>query len=211
MADDHAPTNNAMPTPVVRLNTGDHLIVRGSTLREVIVVQVKYGLIWTSGSSKPGEPDELVEMECTIAEDAQYRALARVVFVQPESYALRRVANWERVQRRADVRVRATGIPLELAVPPELSDKASLKMVDLSAGGLSAAGGAPLEVGDSVQCCFELPGVGPLNLVGRVVRLAEGTRRPEVAVKFEGLDHDRRSQLMRWVFQEQLRRHKVDE
>ena len=200
-----------MSTPVVRLQTGDHLLVRGSSTREVIVVRVKYGLIWISGSSRPGEPDELVEMEYAVEEDATYRALARVVFVQPESYALRRVVSWERVQRRADVRVRAQGIPLELAIPPELSDKASLTLVDLSAGGLSAAGGAPLELGDTVQCQFELPGVGRFSLQGHVVRLAKGSRRPVVAIQFEGLDYDQRAELMRWVFQEQLRRHRVVE
>ncbi len=174
-------------------------------------MRVKYGLIWISGASRPGEPDELVEMEYAVEEDANYRALARVVFVQPESYALRRVAPWERVQRRADVRVRAQGIPLELAIPPELSDKASLTLVDLSAGGLSAAGGAPLALGDTVQCQFELPGVGRFQLQGNVVRLAKGSRRPVVAIQFEGLDYDQRADLMRWVFQEQLRRHRVVE
>jgi hypothetical protein len=200
--------------PFHALDTGTRLVVRraGEAPRQVLVVQVKDGLVWISARDRPGEADELVEIEHSIPGDAAYRAPARVVFVPPETWALRRVGDWERVQRREDVRIGAAG--LELAVDRPGSerpkpDREQLLMIDVSAGGVSARSPIAFEVGDEVRCEFSLPGGEHFEMPARVVRVRPEGRtgvRTTVAFQFLDLTEAERSALLRWIYREQARR-----
>ena len=85
------------------LSTGSHIVIFGADdePRSAIVVKVRDGLIWISGSATPGEPDERVSLLYSVPGDAQYWSTARVELVPPETLALRRTGPWSRQQRRA--------------------------------------------------------------------------------------------------------------
>jgi len=61
---------------------------------------------------------------------------------------------------------------------------------------------------------LELPGSECFVLPGRIVpnpgRAVPRDRKTNVAVAFIGLDEATRSQLLRWVYREQVRRHRLE-
>ena len=70
------------------------------------------------------------------------------------------------------------------------------------------------EQDEEVVCHFELPGSLCFVLPARVVRPpgeVTGRRKPSVAVEFVGLDENNRSQLLRWVYREQVHRHRQEQ
>lgn len=203
--------NQNDPLPV--LECGARLVVRGEEPeadRTAIVVQLKNGLIWISRCETPGEAGERVTIERRVDGDACYQAPARVEFVPPETYALRRIGEWRRRQRRADVRVSTHGLELTVVqrsgeIHPE---QERVPVADLSAGGVSVRLERGLEIGDEVRCVFELPGEQRFDLRARVVRRAGTGRGGRVAFQFVDVDDEHHSALLRWVYREQARRHR---
>ena len=63
------------------------------------------------------------------------------------------------------------------------------------------------------MCHFELPGslcfVLPARICRSVGNDSAGSPKPTVAVEFQGLDENNRSQLLRWVYREQVKRHRA--
>jgi len=119
-----------------------------------------------------GEPGERVVIERLVDGDASYQASARVEFLPPETYALRRIGEWRRQQRRSDVRVSTYGLDLTVIRPLAADEPAeeNFSVADLSAGGLSIRGVDCFEAGEEVRCIFELPGEHRFDLRARVVR-----------------------------------------
>jgi hypothetical protein len=199
--------------PLPALECGTRLIVRGPESEEdrtAIVVQLKNGLIWISRFETPGEAGERVVIERPIDGDACYAAPARVEFVPPETYALRRVGEWQRRQRRADVRVSTKGLDLTVIRPDGDSqpDGEKVPVADISAGGVCVGSVAGLEAGDEVRCIFELPGEQRFDLRARVVRRGGTGQSGRVAFQFLDVDDEHHSALLRWVYREQARRHR---
>ena len=85
-------------------------------------------------------------------------------------------------------------------------------LVDVSAGGIRFASDIDFDAGEDVVCHFELSGSLCFALPGRIVRGPETPSatagKPSIAVEFVGLDETNRSQLLRWVYQEQVSRHR---
>lgn len=180
-------------------------------VRHVTVAQVRHGLIWVSGLEKP-ESGERVFMECRLRNDAIYRALGRVEFVPPQSWALRRIGEWERVQRREHVRVAPRGLDMELTHDEDDTGIASFPVLDLSCGGarLRTTGVAAedLTPGTLVRCRFDLPDAGWFELRAQVIRAQppESDEKPgSAALRFLDLSSDVESELTRWVLREQAR------
>ena len=74
---------------------------------------------------------------------------------------------------------------------------------------------APLERADEeVVVHFELPGSQCFVLPARVVRIPGGpsshSGKRNVAVAFTGIDERTRSQLLGWVYRQQIRRHREE-
>jgi hypothetical protein len=201
--------------PIPALECGTRLTVRGEEPghdRTAIVVQLSHGLIWISRCGTPGEAGERVVIERLVEGDASYEAAARVEFLPPETYALRRTGAWRRQQRRADVRISTYGLDLTVIRPLEAGEPAqeSFSVADLSAGGLSIRGEDCFEAGEEVRCIFELPGERRFDLRARVVRCGGSGDRGRVAFQFCDVDNENHSSLLRWVYREQARRHREE-
>jgi hypothetical protein len=201
--------------PIPVLECGARLIVRGEEPggdRTAIVVQLKHGLIWISRCETPGEAGERVMIERLIDGDASYQASARVEFLPPETYALRRIGEWHRQQRRADVRVSTYGLELTVIRPPAAGEPAQerFSVADLSAGGLSIRGVHCFEEGEEVRCIFELPGERRFDLFARLVRCGGSGDRGRAGFQFIDVDHEHHSLLLQWVYREQARRHRAE-
>jgi hypothetical protein len=201
--------------PIPVLECGARLTVRGDEPggdRTAIVVQLKHGLIWISRCETPGEAGDRVVIERLIDGDASYQASARVEFLPPETYALRRVGEWRRQQRRADVRVSTYGLELTIIRPLAAGESAQerFSVADLSAGGLSIRAVDCFEAGEEVRCVFELPGERRFDLRARAVRCRGSGDRGRVAFEFFDVDHEHHSSLLQWVYREQARRHREE-
>ena len=87
-------------------------------------------------------------------------------------------------------------------------------LVDVSAGGIRFASDVDFGAGEDVVCHFELSGSLCFALPGRIVRGPETPSatagKPSIAVEFTDLDETNRSQLLRWVYQEQVSRHREE-
>lgn len=180
----------------------------------VTVASVRHGLIWVSGSEPLGSSGERVLMECRVLDDAVYRARGKVEFVPPESWALRRIGEWERRQRREWVRVAIwQRIDVEISDAADEKGVGAFPMLDLGVGGMrvavSGAAGEALAPGSQVQCVFELPDAGAFDLRAQVLRAdppvkADGEQ--SIALRFVGVDADVEVGLSRWVQYEKMRR-----
>lgn len=200
------------------LDTGDTLYLSSEAapgvVRTVTVARVKHGLIWVGGFEQHGDPGERIVMECRLPEDAVYRAQGKVEFVPPESWALRRVGEWERMQRREHLRVAIwRHVDIELTKDADDTGIGSFPLLDLSIGGARIATKGPaadeLERGALVRCRFTLRDAGEFELRAQVVR-ADPPAAPgkigSAAIRFLDLDINTEAELARWVQHEQMRR-----
>lgn len=197
------------------LSTGSHIVIFGENdePRSAIVVQVRDGLIWISGTVSPGEPDERVSLLYSVPGDAQYWSTARVELLPPETLALRRTGPWSRRQRRAHVRLTTHGIDLEVSRfdARRGAESEKLPMLDVSVGGALGRAAGHYEVDEHVECSFELPEVGLFDLDARVVRTIPGkgsNARNTVAFSFQDVGPMQQSRLRRWIFAEEARRYR---
>ena len=189
----------------------------------VAVDQVADGQHWFLGCCDPIARGEKLTVESPIPKDARYVTRATVTASSASTFALKLEPLWERVQQRAFVRISAhnlqvrivRNLPLDHA-DEELGDEpgdAMHQLVDISAGGIRFESNDDYEAGEDVVCHFELPGSLCFVLPARIVRSPEPLRptssKPSVAVEFVGLDETHRSQLLRWVYREQVRRHRI--
>ncbi len=222
----------------VRLAAGDLVILHphgpaGGFPKVVAVDHITNGRLWFLGACDPIRRSETLTVESPIVRDARYIARATVAASSPETYALDLTGDWERVQQRAFVRITAHGLQVRLvrvedrAAPPETDAEATdlpddetaerdsvHALLDISAGGIRFEGGDEYEADEEVICHFELPGAPCFVLPARIVRgpaaITTHGRKPYVAAEFIGLDESSRSQLLRWVYREQVRRHREE-
>ncbi|HPG28183.1 MAG: PilZ domain-containing protein [Spirochaetaceae bacterium] len=199
----------------------------------VSVDQVADGLHWFLGSCDPIGRGETVIVESPVIDDSRYLTRAVVKACSPATFALQLEPVWERVQQRAFVRISAHGLQVRVLRPsshaspvaeaaesggvpgPEPTQLGHVHdLLDLSAGGIRFQADLDYEQDEEVVCHFELPGSLCFVLPARVVRPpgeVTGRRKPSVAVEFVGLDENNRSQLLRWVYREQVRRHRQEQ
>ncbi len=192
------------------------------------------GLHWFLGSCAPLERGESLVVESPIQHDARYSTAATIVASTPETFALRLVSDWQRVQQRAFVRISAHGLKVRVvrkragrgdgraaAEPLEPSGEIPTgeadgewvhELLDLSAGGIRFRSSTAYAPDEEVVVHLELPGPERFVLPARVVRYPGQAVRQDgkanVAVSFMGLDEATRSQLLRWVYREEVRRHR---
>jgi c-di-GMP-binding flagellar brake protein YcgR len=185
----------------------------------VPVDAVANGQHWFRGSIEPVQRGETLIVELAVANDARYATRGVVAATSPETFALRIEPLWERMQQRAFVRISTHGLEVRVVRPtrPAAHEVTApgddlYDLVDVSAGGIRFAAEGGFEFDEEVVCHFELPGSLCFVLPARVVRTpethAELTGKESVAVEFAGLDETHRSQLLRWVYREQVRRHR---
>lgn len=195
----------------------------------IAVDQVEDGLHWFLGSCDPIQRGETLLVESAVAKSARYATRAKVMAKSDLTFALKIQPVWERVQQREFVRISAHGLQVrvvrsESGYPPtgdgqvaEDDPRSALDTVhdllDVSAGGIRFQAEGKWESGDEMICHFELPGSLCFVLAARVARLPRPPDyrpgKPTVAVEFVGIDETTRSQLLRWVYREQVRRHKI--
>jgi hypothetical protein len=197
-----------------------------------VIEECEEGVIWLKGAIAPLASGDVVVLEQPIEGDARYMATAEIDEVSPDRYALRVVEAWRRRQQREFVRVSTYGIRVRVSRPspsdpsrlrgrPRLhrdrlgeggAEHEMVEMLDISAGGCRLVSASGLQLEDHVICHFELPGDSCYVLPCRVVRIEpkrQGYKgRRWVAVEFIGIQEPMRSELLRWVFREQVRRHR---
>jgi hypothetical protein len=187
----------------------------------VRVDRIADGLHWFFGCCEPIGPGESMIVESPIRDDARYVTRATVAASSPETFALRLEPIWERVQQRAFVRVFAHGLQVRVLRPAsdsvDVTDCAASPvavhdLVDISAGGIRFASSNDYEPDEEVVCHFELPGSLCFVLPARIVIASEdrptGLAKPFVAGEFVNLDGNNRSQLLRWIYREQVKRYR---
>lgn len=181
------------------------------------VDHVADGLHWFLGSCAPLERGESLIVESPIQNDARYSTSAKIVASTSETFALRISPEWERVQQRAFVRISAHGLQVRVArkrgPKEDPEDEWVHELLDLSAGGIRFRSRTDYAGDEEVVVHLELPGAECFVLPARVVRnpgqTASRDGKSNVAVAFIGLDEATRSQLLRWVYREQVRRHRL--
>jgi c-di-GMP-binding flagellar brake protein YcgR len=195
----------------------------------IAVDHIEDGLHWFLGSCDPIQRGERLIVESPVPDDARYATKATVMASSKETFALKIQPSWHRVQQREFVRISAHGLQVrvvrsESGYPPitdrpdpgddprNTSDTVH-DLLDVSAGGIRFQADGDWEPGDEMICHFELPGSLCFVLAARVARLPRPPNfrrnKPTVAVEFVGIDETTRSQLLRWVYREQVRRHKI--
>ncbi len=191
----------------------------------VPVDHVADGLHWFLGSCAPLERGEALVVESPIQNDARYSTSATVAASTPETFALRLSSEWERLQQRAFVRISAHGLQVRVvrergrAGAGDAAGDAAAgagevvhELLNLSAGGIRFSSATDYAADEEVVVHLELPGSECFVLPARVVRnpnqVVKSGGRSNVAVAFMGLDEGTRSQLLRWVYREQVRRHR---
>lgn len=195
----------------------------------VRVDRVADGLHWFLGCCEPVGRGKSMSVESPVHDDARYVTRGTVKASSPETFALALKPVWERVQQRAFVRIYAHGLQVRILratahsiepVESEAKDKTAESLdalhdlLDISAGGVrfAADNDFDFESDEEVVCHFELPGSLCFALPARVVRPSQArsaaVAKGSVAVEFTGLDENTRSQLLRWVYREQVKRHR---
>ena len=186
------------------------------------VDEVRGGQHWFRGSLGHLREGESVLVESPVPEDARYAARASIVAIATDRFALEIGVEWTRTQQREYVRVATWDLPVRLVRVTEdgvSSDGGDPRvegligeLLDISAGGIRCDCDADFEADEQVVCHFELPESLCFVLPGRIIRPPERpldrTSKPGIAVAFTGLDEHTRSQLLRWIYREQVRRHR---
>lgn len=220
------------------VEAGDLLILHpegpaGGYPMVVPVDHVADGLHWFLGSCAPLGRGASLIVESPIQHDARYSTTATIAACSSATFALRIEPVWERVQQRAFVRISAFGLQVRVMRPSQASpeppapikgargasalpqadpDRETLHaLLDLSAGGIRFQSTVEYEPDEEVVVHFELPGSECFVLSARVVRTPDtpaNRAKDSVAVAFTGIDEATRSQLLRWVYREQVRRHR---
>jgi c-di-GMP-binding flagellar brake protein YcgR len=203
-----------------------HLLIlqpQGTASGYPMVVPVDHvadGLHWFLGSCAPLERGETLTVESPIQNDARYSTSATIVASTPETFALRIERDWQRLQQRAFFRISAHGRqarvvrrPAQTGAGDDARGELVHELLDLSAGGMRFRSSVDYADGEEVVVHLDLPGEDRFVLPARVVRnpnqAAPVAGRSNVAVAFIGLDERTRSQLLRWVYREQVRRHRA--
>lgn len=200
----------------------------------VPVDHVADDLHWFLGSCAPLGRGATLIVESPIQHDARYSTTATIAACSSATFALRIEPVWERVQQRAFVRISAFGLQVRVMRPSQASpepppappkgsrgatalpqadpDRETLHaLLDISAGGIRFQSSIEYEPDEEVVVHFELPGSECFVLPARVVRTPDtpaNRAKDSVAVAFSGIDEATRSQLLRWVYREQVRRHR---
>ncbi len=180
------------------------------------------GCVWVKGSSGSLCEGDSILLEYKIEDDGRYVANGSVEERRPDSTFISHDGQWRRVQDRSFVRISTHGlevqVPRPLAAPAadqaeaeEQRGKQRFEVLDVSAGGIRFESRNNFEIGEECICHFELPGQSCYVLPSRVVRCkpkASSKLWQEVAPEFRGLDEEHRSELLRWIYQEQAKRHR---
>jgi len=191
-------------------------------------------LLWLEGAQASFEPGEAISVDVSVAKDARYRAAFEVEVASAEHIAASPLGQgsdsgwkWERLQQRSlvrtetprlEARIRRCGsaAPIESGgTRPTRGDRdndgaepqATYSVLDLSAGGMRIEASGGFEVGQDVVCDFELPDQPPYTLAGRVVRT--DPEKNFVSLQFTDTGEYLRSKILRWIFREQVRLHRV--
>ncbi|MDP6979761.1 MAG: PilZ domain-containing protein [Myxococcota bacterium] len=183
------------------------------------------GCVWVKGSSGSLCEGDAILLEYKIKDDGRYIANGAVEERRPDSTFISHDGQWCRVQDRSFVRISTHGLEVRVPRPdaapttepvgaePAKEERGRLRFeaLDVSAGGIRFESRDTFEIGEECVCHFELPGQSCYVLPARVVRCKPkaGSRYwHEVAVEFVGLDEEHRSEFLRWIYQEQAKRHR---
>lgn len=209
-------TTNTNPAPP--LGGGSAIIIHqkpelGRKPLRVTVDRIEDAMIWVKGVSPTFGDGDAVILEYKLADDGRYLADGEVVEHKPDNAFISCSGTWRRIQDRSFVRLSTHGIEVRSPVGGADTDASeNFEMLDISAGGTCFETREVFDLDDEFVCNFELPGLCSYVLPARVVRVQPkpGSKdRYRVAVEFLELAEEHRTELLRWIYQEQTRRHRV--
>lgn len=161
---------------------------------------------------------DAVRAQRRVPEDARYTLNALVEVGGAPIVVVRPLGPWMRVQQREFVRFRLTatatanlradtsrGLLSAGSLDPEII--VNSRVIDISAGGLQLECDVDMNVGERLQVTFQLPEVGAVETASMVVRRTRGARGGNrYGVKFIGLPADVETRVLRWIYDQQLRK-----
>ena len=196
----------------------------------VSIERIEDGTIWLKGSTSRFDDGDLILLEYRVSEKGRFLTDVAVEVNLPDGVSIDCSGEWRWVQDRDFVRISTHGIGVSLPTPKKprrkkrrkknhaVDDEPSsegeslrFEMLDMSAGGFRFETRAEFEIDSEFVCHFELPGQSCYVLPARVVRIQRNPHNRNlywVGVVFLGIDEDHRSELVRWINQEQVRRHR---
>jgi c-di-GMP-binding flagellar brake protein YcgR len=178
---------------------------------DFVVDVVEQSRFWIEAPDDPFPIGGRVVAERTVPGDARYRGIFEVVSRARDSTALKPCDDWNRVQARNFVRVVTPRVPVDAILRDPQADVAQLWLADISAGGMLAETTTRLDCNTELDCRFKLPNSSELFVLpAQVVRLIaerglEGALF-KLGIQFLDLPEPVVSELLRWVFREQVRR-----
>jgi c-di-GMP-binding flagellar brake protein YcgR len=128
---------------------------------------------------------------------------------------LRPQGQWERLQRRRDVRLQITLSPLEVIVFENGRERpVEAKILDISAGGLLIRSKERIHTFTRFKIKFELPGTPPpVEAEAEVVRVTSsevnGWEHFNMGTRFVNLSPREKDRIVKFIFQEQIRRRRA--
>ena len=183
--------------------------VEGRPIGEVNVVGVHDGMVWIAGAPPALRKGERVQMERRLAGDAMYVAPAAFERPADEGAALRRTGEWEREQRRTEVRLPIYGVVAAIRSADGSEPKSfEVELVDLSAGGVAVKGRLPYVVGDELNCRFPLDDGLDIDMDAKVVRIVgkRVDRSRVFGLEFVEAGPEASRRIREWIFREGVRR-----
>lgn len=208
------------------LRSGSNLLLHpdlpgGNESIAVSIERIEDGTIWLKGEIPTVEDGDHVTLEYRVVEKGRYLTNASVDVQSSDDISIKCAGEWRWVQDRDFVRISTHGIDVTLPASVEEGEVAKhrsssgegshCEMLDMSAGGFRFETGNKFEVDREFICHFELPGQSCYVLPARVVRVQRNPHHKKlfwVGVEFRGIDEEHRSELIRWINREQIRRHR---
>jgi hypothetical protein len=157
----------------------------------------------------PFEVGAALRLCANVANDARYMVRGRLRAFADKSMSVELLEAWNRVQQREYFRMGTGRIPIELLRQPnrrtEQDGRGKSYLCNISGGGSLIETTYALVEGEIVTMTFQLPGLAPMTLAAKVLRVVElGRRRWRSGVSFRSATADQRAEILGWVYNRQL-------
>lgn len=151
----------------------------------------------------------VLSLRTKVPDDGRYLVNGTLRGVTGGTALVELVDSWTRVQQREYFRMRTGKVPVEIvrqaSKRAEDDSRAKTVLCNVSAGGSLIETSLALEVGEIITMSFNLPGLYPLTLAAKVLRvIGPNRRRWRVGVSFRSATADQRTDILGWVYQRQL-------
>ena len=192
--------------------------VYSSLLLDVSDEHLDIGVIQRLGREVSLEPDEVLTVGFGLPDSGYYRfntVVIGMIFEPGPAVRLAIPEQVERVQQRRHYRL-PINIPFSFRVINDLRSHRSFithggRTVDLSGGGMQFVCQEKLEFGDRLEIDITQNLILPYGMIGNVLRLVENADGFfQASLQFLNLERQQEEVIIRFIFQEQVRRRRLE-